>query len=135
MATDRRITALRDVLASGLRDLALRVAQVDVSDHEPEPPTREQVEQWVANVGHEMRRAAERGVRVELPVYADPRMIEAAVAETRRTVRVQWAEDGSYVLIAAPPDGYKLDSLEQEIDKAAQESAPTEPPTAAEVAP
>jgi hypothetical protein len=99
---------------------------VDVSDHEPEPPTREQVEQWVLNVGTEMRKAAERGVRVELPVYADARMIEAAQDEARRTVRVQYAADGSYVLLAAPPDGYKLDSLEQEIDKAAQEATPTQ---------
>lgn len=133
-AADRRIAAIRDVLASGLRDLALRVSQIDVSD--PTPP-REQVEQWVQNVSHELRKADERGARVgdSVAVYADPKLIAAAVQLSQQSMRVQYRDDRPAVLFVPPPADYALGTIEQEIDKAAQEATPTDPPPAQHVQP
>lgn len=126
MAKQRQLTALRDVLAHGLRELAIRVAQVDVSD---DMPDEDEVRAFVAAVSDAARKAAASGCVVpeHVAVFADPRMIAAALDPLRAGCRVQYAE-GKTVLLAPPPPGYTLASIAHEIDKAAQEATPTEPP-------
>ena len=120
----QRITALRDVLAHGLRELAIRVAQVDLSDDEP---TEDEVRAFIALVSSEAGKAAASGVVVpeHVAVFADARMIAAALDPMRAGCRVQYAE-GKTVLLAPPPPGYKLGSIAHEIDTAAQEAVDTQ---------
>lgn len=129
MAKHRQLTALRDVLTHGLRELAIRVAQVDLSD---DTPTEDEVRAFVSSVSDAAQKAAASGCVVpeHVAVFADPRMIAAALDPLRAGCRVQYAE-GKTVLLAPPPPGYTLGSIAHEIDKAAQEATPTEPPKAA----
>jgi hypothetical protein len=128
MGTDKRFISLRDVLASGLRDVALRVAQLDMSDPTPAEPTVECVEQWIQNASHELRKAAERGVTVPetVAVYADPRMIAAAVELSRSSMRLVYCEGGPSVLLAPPPPSYTLGTIAEEIERAANEAVKTQ---------
>jgi len=126
---DRRFVALRDVLTTVMRDAALRLSQLDMSDPEPPPPSEEQVTQWVRNVTYELGKARERGQHVPpgVAVYADPRMLEAANRIALQSLRLR-LEDGTELYLAPPPPSYTLGTIEQEIERAAAEATPTERP-------
>lgn len=124
MAADRRITAIRDVLVKGLRELAVRVASIELSDDEP---TKEQVEQYVQQLQLELGLARDRGLVVpsNVAIYADARMLVAANREALSCVRLR-LEDGTEAFFSPPPANYVLGSMAEEIERAAGEATPTQ---------
>ena len=124
---DRRFVTLRDVLTTVMRDAALRLSQLDMSDPNPPELTEEQVTQWVRNVTYELGKARERGQHIPpgVAVYADPRMLAAANRIALSSLRLR-LEDGTELYLAPPPPSYTLGSIEQEIERAAAEAQPTE---------
>lgn len=123
-ATDKRFAALRDVLVKGLRDIAVQIASVDLSDDEP---SEEQVKQYVLNQLHELQKARERGLVVppSVSVFADPRMLLAANRAALSCMRLRM-DDGSEVLFSPPPASYVLGSMAEEIERAANEAVDTQ---------
>jgi len=124
MAADRRFVALRDVLVRGLRDMAVKVASLDLSDDEP---SREAVEQYIQNLQDEVQKARERGVVVPptIAIYADPRMLVAANRLALTSLKLR-QPDGSDVFFAPPPAAYVMGTMAEEIERAAGEVTPTQ---------
>jgi hypothetical protein len=121
MGTDKRVISLRDVLVKGLRDIAVQIASVDLSDAEP---TTEQVTQFVQTLQIELDKARARGVVVppNVSVYTNPHMLVAANREALSCMRLRLA-DGSEVLFSPPPAAYVMGSVAEEIERAAGEAA------------
>jgi hypothetical protein len=110
-----------------MRDAALRLSQLDMTDPEPPPLSEEQVTEWVKGLTREVNAARERGQHVPpgVAVYADPRMLEAANRIALQSLRLR-LEDGTELYLAPPPPSYTLGTIEQEIERAAAEAQPTE---------
>jgi len=109
-----------------MRDAALKLAQLDMSDPNPPELTEEHVTQWVKNMTYELGKARERGLSVPpgVAVYADTRMLAAANRIALQSLRLR-LEDGTELYLAPPPPSYTLGTIEQEIERAAAEAQPT----------
>ena len=120
MATDRRLVAIRDVLTRRLRDLALELSQLDMSIPDPPAPIAlDQAQQYVHNLVHAVNKATVDGARVNGPIYCERAMVEAIQDGARGILRV--ATSAGELTLCAPPEGYTLGSIEDEVYRATRQ--------------